>query len=850
MSFFVLLSLNVVIMGLNLASAIHIASMGMKASEKSINVSGDNLANANTIGYKAERADFASFLAYNYHYGTTPDQGYSAGTNPTQIGMGVEFAGVSTDFSQGTFKEGMTNSDIAINGNGFLIVQAPNDTRQYYTRNGALKVNGNLDLVTNTGMYVMGYGIDDKFRIQTDTLTNLRIPIGEMHIAEVTQHITIEGIVDAVGDAGTQGTVLRTAPMTDLSKSLPASGQHLTATTLPVPNVETIGIVGETTGTGTVESGTYYYSFVFVDANGVESDYSAPTNPITVQPGQNAVSLTGLPEIPDGYSSLRIYRAVYSGNATESHPFYQVAETASGVNSFTDTRSTASITDPTQPDYRQLDQERLSAKESYTYYMTYTDDAGNESRPVAVSDEILLNLGGQLSLSEIPTVDPANNPDGWTGRRIYRSSGVDSTDIRLVGEIPNMNPDATIIDRTSDAALLNNIEISEAGRGNVLINSTTRLLDVGKFENGHFVRVFEEGTLTLKPNKGGEELRWETLEITAETTVGDYENFLNESFGIRNAADGIPPDQGILGQLINNGSQGAATMDGSLYFLGNSGVENTLELDANDMILQTTDGVTRQIDLGWGQDPNNKQDAVGASVASDLQVFDSLGTPIDVRLTMVLESKSNTETIYRWYADSSSNQPVDGSAIASGTGTIRFDQNGRLIDATNTRISVQRTQTAATSPLDFEFEMNLDALMALATETPELQQTTNDGAGAGTLYDFTIDKDGTIWGIFDSLGGNTQRTIGQIPLATFRNQEGLFKSGESLYQVSTNSGDPIIGIAGSGGVGTIKSNSLELSNTDIGGEIVNMILASAMYRANAKIMTTSNEMMDALLRIT
>ncbi|MDR0336265.1 MAG: flagellar hook-basal body complex protein [Planctomycetaceae bacterium] len=836
-------------MGLNLASAIHIASMGMRASEKTINVSGDNLANANTIGYKSERADFSSMLAYNYHYGTTPGQGYSAGTNPTQIGMGVEFAGVSTDFSQGTFKEGMTNSDIAINGNGFLVVQAPNSTQQYYTRNGALKINGNLDLVTNTGMSVMGYGIDDKFRIQTDTLTNLRIPIGEMHIAEETQQITIEGIVDAVGDAGTQGTVLQTAPMTDLAKSLPDNDQKLAVTPLPVPNIASTGIAGETAA-GTIESGTYYYVFTFVNAEGIESDYSAPTNPITLQPNQNTVSLTGLPTIPDEYSSLRIYRAVYSGNAAESHAFYQVAELPPNTNSFTDTRSTTAIADPSQPNYRKLEQNRLSAKESYTYYLTYTDNTGNESRPVPISDEIQLNLGGQLLLSEIPTVDPANNPDGWTGRRIYRNSGVDPTEVRLVGEINNMDPTETLIDRTSDASLLNNLEISPAGRGIAAVNNTTRLLDVGKYDNGSFVRVFEEGTLTLKPNKGGEELRWETLEIDTDTTVGDYLNFLNESFGIRNIADGIPPDQGMIGKNINNGSQGATTIDGAFYFLGNSGVENTLELDANDMILQTADGMSRQIDLGWGQNPNNKQDAVGSSVSSDLQVFDSLGTPIDVRLTMVLESKNNTETIYRWYADSSSNQPVDGTAIASGTGTIRFDQNGRLIDASNTQISIQRTQTAATSPLDFEFEMNIDALMALATENAELQQTTNNGAGAGTLYDYTIDKDGTIWGVFDSLGGDTRRTLGQIPLATFRNQEGLFKSGESLYQVSTNSGDPIIGIAGTSGTGTIRSNTLELSNTDIGGEIVNMILASAMYRANAKIMTTSNEMIDALLRIT
>jgi flagellar hook protein FlgE len=215
-------------------------------------------------------------------------------------------------------------------------------------------------------------------------------------------------------------------------------------------------------------------------------------------------------------------------------------------------------------------------------------------------------------------------------------------------------------------------------------------------------------------------------------------------------------------------------------------------------------------------------------------------------MTFVLESKTDTETIYRWFADSSENQPVDGSAIATGSGIIRFDQNGRLIDASSTTISIERTQVASVSPLDFEFEMNIGALMALATNSPGVRQTYQDGAGAGTLYDFTILGNGVIMGRFSS---GVERPLGQISLATFKNQEGLYKAGDSLFLAGTNSGDPIIGIAGSAGVGTFKSNALETSNTDMGGDIVNMILASAMYRANAKVMTTSNEMFDALLRI-
>jgi flagellar hook protein FlgE len=401
-----------------------------------------------------------------------------------------------------------------------------------------------------------------------------------------------------------------------------------------------------------------------------------------------------------------------------------------------------------------------------------------------------------------------------------------------------MDVDATLLDRVSDVELVNGtrIEMNEAGRGNALITNSTRLVDVGKFDNGEFVRAFETGTLTFAPTKGGVSLKTASLEITSETTVADYLKFINESFGIRSTADGVNADQGEIGKLINNGAQGAYVIDGSMFILGNAGEQNELELQTADIWQQ------HQLNLGWTE----IQTSQGESVSSDLQVFDSLGAPVGVRMTMVLESKSNNETVYRWYADSPDNQPSDGVAIATGTGLLRFDQNGRLLGWTNTTISVERTSVASNSPLDFQFNMNLDALMALAASTPEISQTYQDGAGAGTLYDYNILADGTILGIFTS---GVERPLGQIPLATFINQEGLYKAGDSLYQASVNSGDAKIGLANSDGVGSIRARSLELSNTDIGQEIVDMILSSAMYRANAKIMTTSNEMYDALLRI-
>ncbi|MDR2170755.1 MAG: flagellar hook-basal body complex protein [Planctomycetaceae bacterium] len=816
-------------MGLGLTSAIHTAQTGMGAAEKTINVSGNNLANANTWGYKSERADFSSFISYIYNYGFGPGQTYTAGSNPLQIGMGVELASVTTDFSQGSFKEGMTASDIAINGNGFLIVSDTNDlnsTRQnYYTRNGALKINNDHALTTNTGMYVLGYGIDDQFRIQNDKLTALKIPINEMHIAQETSEIKIEGVLNATGESATQGTLLRTKPMTDLSKSSPPSNTGNIQQIIQ-PNIEGYTNINATnTSAGNIDEGKYLYRLTFVDTNGIESDYSVPLQ-AEITSGQNSFVINNLPLIPANYSAIRIYRATEPADPAVKPTFRLVDQISSAQTTYSDTTSTASLN--AKP---VLNDSRLNG--SYEYYVTYFDAAGNESRPVQLANSFNIN-GGQTILSNLP----ADQTGEWIGRRIYRNTTNNPTTYNLIGEIQNMNTNATLIDRVSDAELSagTRLEMNEAGRGKATINGTTKLIDVGKFDNGNFLNVFETGVLTFAPTKGGLTLKTAALEITNETTVNDYLKFLNESFGIRTAADGVTPDQGGLGKLINGGAQGAYVIDGSMFILGNSGRQNELELQVADTWQQS------QIDLGWTE----IQQSRGESISSDLQVFDSLGAPVNVRMTMVLESKTNTETIYRWYADSPDNQPLDGVAVATGTGLLRFDQNGRLIGQTNSTISVERTSLASTSPLDFQFTMNLDAVMALAANSPEITQTYQNGAGAGTLFDYNILENGTIMGIFTS---GVERPLGQIPLATFINQEGLYKAGDSLYQVSVNSGDAKIGIAGSDGIGSIRGRSLELSNTDMGQEIIDMILASAMYRANAKIMTTSNEMYDALLRI-
>ena len=824
-------------MGLSLNQALNTASMGLSAAEKNINVIGNNLSNANTTGFKSNRADFADIFYRTYTYGNAP-YATNAGANPEQIGLGVRLTGVSTDFSQGTIKDGMTATDMAIQGDGFFILQPdPNNPNlRYYTRDGVMKRNAAGELISTNGQYVMGYTVNDKFQIQTDKLSKLTIPLGEMKIAEATENVVLDGLLNATGDAATQGTVIVSDTLTDLSKSSPGS-DTLTTATVAKPNVEMNSTTGTgQAGTGNLEPGDYLYRFVYVDVNGVESDYSAPIE-VTVNEGQNSVQLTGLPPGNNAYTALRIYRADAPDNPTDPGVFYQLSDLslANNPTTYTDTTAREEIVDAKN----ELDQARLNG--SYSYYVTYFDANGNESRPSALSSPITVN-GGKIELSDIPTVDPANHPDGWIGRNIYRSTADNPEEFYKVTGFSNMDENVSYIDSIPDSELKQGTPLSKAGRGNVLANESTKLVDIGKMrDDGTFMPQFEVGTLEYTPNKGQADLKTQSLQITGQTTVAQYLKFLEQSLGLRTGStDNIPPDQGAIGQLVNGGKPGAEIKNGSIFILGNTGTKNAIDIDPGNFKIQTADGVkTVGIDFGA------IQQATGESLTMTMEVYDSLGTPVNVKMTLVLQEKTDTETIYRWYADSNDNQPMVGNDIGLGTGLIRFDSHGKYIDATNTNITVQRTDLASQSPMNFSFDMDLSSVAALSTTKPDMTMKSQDGAGAGILIDFTIGNDGIIHGIFSS---NVVRPLGQVLLATFINNEGLVRRGDNLFQEGLASGQGKINVPGTGTSGTIKGNSIELSNTNIGRELIDMILASTMYQANAKIITTTNVMMDALLR--
>jgi len=154
------------------------------------------------------------------------------------------------------------------------------------------------------------------------------------------------------------------------------------------------------------------------------------------------------------------------------------------------------------------------------------------------------------------------------------------------------------------------------------------------------------------------------------------------------------------------------------------------------------------------------------------------------------------------------------------------------------------TSTATTLQVG-NVAVDLSAIKGFA-KVASVVATSTDGNAAGSLTSFTLGKDGTLVGLFSN---GKQEAIGRIALATFTNPGGLEKAGGSEYRSTFNSGTAVLGAPGSAGMGALTSGSLEMSNVDLSQEFTNLIVAQRGFQANARIITTSDEVLTELTNL-
>ncbi len=178
---------------------------GLNANSRNLEVVGNNIANVNTTAFKSSRMLFSTAMQRTLSIGSAPGEA-SGGTNPMQIGLGVNVAGTQHDFSQGSFQTTGDGRDLAIEGSGFFVVQRGED--ELYTRAGAFRQDAEGNLVTIDGDTVLGYAIDDDYNVIDGVLSELNIPLGARAIAESTGYVRVVGNLNASGELPGGGSVL------------------------------------------------------------------------------------------------------------------------------------------------------------------------------------------------------------------------------------------------------------------------------------------------------------------------------------------------------------------------------------------------------------------------------------------------------------------------------------------------------------------------------------------------------------------------------------------------------------------------------------------------------------------
>ncbi len=282
------------------------------------------------------------------------------------------------------------------------------------------------------------------------------------------------------------------------------------------------------------------------------------------------------------------------------------------------------------------------------------------------------------------------------------------------------------------------------------------------------------------------------------------------------------------------GSPGTAlTADGRLEIRGNAGTENALSIQPGKL----TSSGTAQVPFTFTED----QAANGESAHTSFVVYDSLGSPLAIDLTMVLEAQATGSSTWRFYATAADDSDI---RFDIGTGTVDYDADGQFVQSPQNGVVVDRVNSGATNPLAIQF--NFSRLSGLNVDDSALVMSFQDGFATGTMIDFNIGQDGTILGTFTN---GLNQTVGQMGMGTFSNPAGLLLRSNNVFFIGPNSGEARITPPLTLGAGKITSGALEISNVDLSREFIRLITTSTAFSAASRIISTSDQMLQELLLV-
>lgn len=243
----------------------------------------------------------------------------------------------------------------------------------------------------------------------------------------------------------------------------------------------------------------------------------------------------------------------------------------------------------------------------------------------------------------------------------------------------------------------------------------------------------------------------------------------------------------------------------------------------------------------------NAASSVGDTFSTPITVYDSLGN------SHVMNVQFTNAGANSWSYNislPSTDTGGTGTSTTVASGTLTFNSSGQLTSPSSSITGIQIPNLAdGAAPMNLTWNLagtGGTSLISQQDGTSATSNTTQNGYGIGTLTGYSVLSDGTVQGQFSN---DQTMALGQVAVAGFANAQGLTQIGSNDYQATFASGAANIGQAGAGGNGSITGGAVEESNVDLSTEFANMIVAQQGYEANAKVLTTMDQVSQATIQL-
>ncbi|EGP7965980.1 flagellar hook protein FlgE [Campylobacter jejuni] len=832
---------------------------GLQAHQVAMDVEGNNISNVNTTGFKYSRADFGTMFSQTVKIATAPTDG-RGGSNPLQIGLGVSVSSTTRIHSQGSVQTTDKNTDVAINGDGFFMVSDDGGLTNYLTRSGDFKLDAYGNFVNNAGFVVQGWNInwDDQTIDSSRTPQNIFIDPG-MHIpAAKSTEVAIKANLNSGLNIGTSSRNLYALDSVHgwNTKTQRAEDENDTGTT---QFYTTSKNAVEVTEKG-VDAGSLFNAngqgLNLREGQGIWVSYAdakfttdKPAN-VNVFDPNNHTNQNGSIFWGDKDNAV-ILDITLNGVNIQNANIRSLDEAIAYINTFTaptDTRDGTGVKAVKKADGSGIEFVNDNA-DGTTDNMKNINLTVNQANTAGERHAITWNAGNNNFTATsaknnansvwIPTAANVNgNAESiqiiTAHKYIYSSTPVD---------IPPMyNPDggpnfiANGNQRPTDPASANYWDAIQGS----LKNATERTFRTTEDLRELLQRDARYGV----DYDGNGSSGYDANDINQAVKVVVTEN---GNFAISNANE--------TSTIPANAGAGAATAttnpkNMSFNITAYSNKQGTVSTnDAFTKIFKAFDGV---LTVG-GQIKESEQLKLSAFSAG-LEIYDSLGSKHTLEVQFVKQSTTQ-DGGNEWQMIIRVPEPAEINTTGEGptniiVGTARFNNDGSLANYTPKTINFSPNNGAAPNQqikLSFGTSGSNDGLVSSNSASTLTGQAT-DGYTSGNLKPdaIRVDDKGNILGEFTN--GKTF-AVAKIAMASVANNSGLEEIGGNLFKVTANSGNIVVGEAGTGGRGEMKTSALEMSNVDLSRSLTELIIIQRGYQANSKTISTSDQMLQTLIQL-